>query len=102
MESQVLGGERVMDVEVVPIWYVFNQSDMCSPEQPERVLIKTVDMRHSIAYLPATTATRRIRSHHGIGRCTCSECGGSVGTCDRYCRHCRAEFVGDEYEGEQS
>ena len=88
-----------MDVEVVPIWYVFNKSDMCSPEQPERVLIKTVDMGHSIAYLPAVTAIRRIRSHDGIGRCTCSECGGSVGTNDKYCRHCRAEFVGSEYEG---
>lgn len=91
----------MMNAEVVPIWYVSNQSDMCSPEQPERVLIKTVGMRHSIAYFPATTATRRIRSHDGIGRCTCSECGGSVGTSDKYCRHCRAEFVGSEYEGER-
>ena len=47
------------------------------------------------------TATRRIRSHDGIGRCTCSECGGDVDTGDRYCKHCRAEFVGSEYEGER-
>ena len=48
----------------------------------------------------AHTAVRRIRSHDGIGRCMCSECGGSVGTCDRYCKHCRTEFVGDDYEGD--
>ena len=63
-----------------------------------RGLTLTHDMR---LYLPAVTATRLIRSHDGIGRCTCSECGGSVGTCDRYCRHCRAEFVGSEYEEER-
>ena len=63
-----------------------------------RGLTLTHDMRR---YLPATTATRRIRSHDGIGRCTCSECGGSVGTNDKFCKHCRAEFVGSEYEGER-
>lgn len=50
----------------------------------------------------AHTAVRRIRSRDGIGRCACSECGGSVGTCDRYCKHCRAEFVGSEYEGRET
>ena len=77
----------------------------------ERMVIKPIDKQFPVAYevtldgetrryLPATTAVRRIRSRDGIGRCTCSECGGSVGTCDRYCKHCRAELVGDEYEGE--
>ena len=68
-------------------------------EPPETVVFKG---KHDWPfYLPAETATRRIRSHDGIGRCTCSECGGSVGTSDRYCRHCRAELVGSKYEGER-
>ena len=72
-------------------------------ELPDSVEILSVNSGIVYLYLPATTAMRRIRSRDGIGRCTCSECGGSVGTCDKFCKHCRAEFVGDDYErGEQS
>ena len=80
------------------------------PELPKEVRVTLPDSRGGNrvrsarvwVYTPTHTATRRIRSHDGIGRCTCSECGGDVDTGDRYCRHCRAEFVGSEYEGREA
>lgn len=80
-------------------WYIHPSKQLRDDELPPELVVTNRDGSIEQAYLPATTATRRIRSRDGIGRCTCSECGGSVGTCDRYCRHCRAEFVGSEYEG---
>ena len=83
------------DTDGVPIWYVFNQSAMCSPEQPERLYIKTVDMHHLIAYVPKRTA-KRIRvpyqSHVAIGHYGCGECGETVEPCDKYCSACGARL----------
>ena len=62
----------------VPIWYVFNQSAMCSPERPERLYIKTVDMRHLIAYVPEPpTCIMQPDGYYGeqYGIYKCSNCG---------------------------
>lgn len=80
-------------------WYIHPSKQLRDDELPPELVVTNRDGSVEQAYLPAKTAMRRICSHHGIGRCICSECGSSVGTCDRYCKHCRAEFVGDEYEG---
>lgn len=69
------------------------------PEAVQVVRGETNETRRYVPCRTARTADRRIRSHDGIGRCTCSECGGSVGMCDRYCKHCSAEFVANVYEG---
>ena len=87
-----------MDAEGVPIWYIFNESVMCSPDQPERVLIKTVDMRHMIAYVPERKAIRKVRTYGAIGRCNCSACNWAIEQYDRFCRRCGAELVGTERE----
>ena len=74
----------MMDEEGVPIWYVFNQSDMCSPEQPERLYIKTVDMRHLIAYVPEDARTCHMKLLENIHTSAyqdvyeCDECGEQV------------------------
>lgn len=91
------------DVEGVPIWYVFNQSDMCSPEQPERLYIKTVDMHHLIAYVPEPpTCTMQPDGYYGEQHnlYKCSNCGkswyfGRFGARElgwTYCPNCRAEI----------
>ena len=80
-----------MDADGVPIWYVFNQSVMCSPEQPERLYVKTVDMSRLIAYIPERTAERiRVpyQSHVALGHYECGLCHGTVGPQDNYCRSC--------------
>ena len=82
-----------MDAEGAPIWYVFNQSVMCSPEQPERLHIKTADMHHMIAYVPERTAERiRVprQSHVALGHYECGACRATVGPQDRFCRSCGA------------
>lgn len=84
-----------MDATGVPIWYIFNESDMCSPDQPERVLIKTADMRNMIAYVPDRKSKRANvprESHVALGHYECGACGTIVGAYDRYCRMCRAEL----------
>ena len=83
-------------------WYIHPSKQLRDDELPPELVVTNRNGSIEQVYLPATTAVRRIRSHDGIGRCTCSECGGSVGTCDRYCKHCRVEFVGDDYEGRET
>jgi len=91
-----------MDAEGVPVWYVFNQSVMCSPEQPERLYIKTVDMHHMIAYVPERKAKRISvprHSHVALGHYECGLCRATVGPQDRYCRRCGAGLL-DRLEDE--
>lgn len=59
---------------------------------PSVALVKRGNTDETKAYVPAATAIRRIRSRDGIGRCACSECGGSVGINDRYCRRCGSKL----------
>lgn len=54
----------------------------------------TYDMK---AYMPDTTATRKVTSYGAIGRCNCSACNWCVDPFDAYCRRCGARFVGTEY-----
>ena len=87
------------DAEGVPIWYVFNQSAMCSPDQPERLYVKTVDMRHMIAYVPERTAKKvkvPRKDHLRIGHVECSECGTPIGYNNRFCHHCGARLLEKE------
>lgn len=84
-----------MDATGVQIWYIFNGSDMCSPDQPERILIKTVDMRHSIVYVPEKT-TKRVsvprESHVALGHYECGACGKTVDAGDKFCKGCGARL----------
>ena len=92
-----------MDAEEVPIWYVFNQSAMGSLEQPERLYIKTLDMRDLIPYVPEPpTCTMQPDGYYGeqYGIYKCSNCGELWQfECDgpkehgwKCCPHCRAEI----------
>ena len=41
-----------MDMSAKPLWYVFNQSELCSQEPPQYLLVKTADMNSCIRYVP--------------------------------------------------
>jgi hypothetical protein len=81
------------DMTPAPIWYVFNQSDMCSPEQPMRIYLKTVDMNDMIPYVAEKTAKRvnvPYRSHVSLGHYECGACGQVVDAGDKFCKQCGA------------
>lgn len=86
-----------MDAVGVPIWYVFNQSDMCSPDQPECVYLKTLDMNSMTRYVPERTATIvkvPRQSHVALGHYECGGCGATIDAGDRYCRKCGVRLEG--------
>jgi len=79
------------DATSAPIWYVFNQSDMCSPEQPRRIYLKTVDMNDMIPYVEEKTAKRvkvPYQSHVALGHYECGACGKTVDVGDAFCKCC--------------
>ncbi len=96
-----------MDMTADPIWYVFNESEMCSPKQPEYLMVKTLDTP-SIKYVPELTCqivkTWADSDYNEGWRYTCSECGYpvEVGECDpetgdvisaaNFCWHCGARI----------
>jgi hypothetical protein len=85
------------DYEAKPIWYVFNQSDMCSPDPPEHVYLKTLDMNYMIHYVPERTATIVKVPHKdyiSIGHYECGLCGASITPVMRYCHGCGAKLEG--------
>jgi len=68
---------------------------MCSPEQPRRIYLKTVDMNDMIPYVEEKTAKRvkvPYQSHVALGHYECGACGQTVDVADRYCRKCGAEL----------
>jgi hypothetical protein len=86
-----------MDAVGVPIWYVFNQSDMCSPDQPEHVYLKTLDMNSMTRYVPERTASIvkvPRQSHVALGHYECGGCGATIDAGDRYCRRCGVRLEG--------
>lgn len=88
-----------MDAMGVPIWYIFNQSYMRSPEPPERLYIKKHFTNHMIAYVPERTAKKVSVPREDdlrIGHVECSLCGTPIGYNNRYCHHCGARLLEDE------
>jgi hypothetical protein len=86
-----------MDAVGVPIWYVFNQSDMCSPDQPEHVYLKTLDMDSMTRYVPERTASIvkvPRQSHVALGHYECGGCGATIDAGDRFCRRCGVRLEG--------
>lgn len=51
-----------MDMAGVPIWHVFNQSELCSPERPTHILIKK-GYSPCVKYVPEMTCS--VESSHG-------------------------------------
>ena len=87
------------DYEANHIWYVFNQSDMCSPDQPEHVYLKTLDMNSMTRYVPERTASIvkvPRQSHVALGHYECGGCGATIDAGDRFCRKCGANLKGAE------
>ena len=46
-------------------------------------------------YVEDVTAFRRVYVHGPLGSCRCGSCGGRIESHDKYCRHCRARFLGN-------